>query len=312
MQNDAPTILIIDDQPSTLQALAKTLHGHYTLLVASNGTEALEIARARLPDLILLDVMLPDISGLDVCRTIKADPELRDIPVIFVTARDEAEDEAAGLDIGAIDYICKPFNPPIVQARVRNHLELKRQRDLLQRIAMIDGLTGVANRRSFDQMFRQEWRRAIRTQEPLSLLLIDVDHFKAYNDTYGHQEGDDCLRAIAESLSAQAHRAEDLLARYGGEEFVCLLPATPLAQAHHRADAMRQAVIERNIPHKGSTTATTVSISIGVSCLVPSLAFQADDLLRHADAMLYQAKHSGRNRVEAAACPLLDTRQEQG
>lgn len=299
MQTDMPTILIIDDQPSTLQALAKTLQGSYTLLVAPNGTEALEIARSRVPDLILLDVMLPDISGLDVCRTLKADPDLRDIPVIFVTALDEAADEAAGLEIGAIDYICKPFNPPIVQARVRNHIELKRQRDLLQRIAMIDGLTGVANRRSFDQALRQEWRRALRTYQPLSLLLMDVDHFKAYNDTYGHQEGDDCLRAVAESLSTQANRAADLLARYGGEEFACLLPETSLAQAHERAEVMRQAVLRREILHKGSTTAPIVSISIGISSVIPSPSFSPDALLRHADTFLYQAKRNGRNRVES-------------
>jgi len=297
MQTKPATILIIDDQPATLRSLAQTLQGAHTILVASTGQDALDIARSRSPDLILLDVMLPDISGLDVCRILKADPELNGIPVIFVTARDEAEDEAAGLDIGAIDYISKPFNPPIVRARVRNHLELKHQRDLLERIAMIDGLTGVANRRCFDRTLKNEWRRAMRSADPLALVLADVDHFKAYNDTYGHQDGDDCLRAIARTFEEQTQRSSDLVARYGGEEFVCLLPSTTIDGARQLASALCQAVRDLAIPHQTSSCGTTVSVSLGVSCVVPHHGLTPDDVLRHADTLLYRAKHAGRNQL---------------
>jgi diguanylate cyclase (GGDEF)-like protein len=307
MNKDRATLLIIDDQPSSLHALAQTLKQEYTLLIASNGHDALDVARNRQPDLILLDVVMPDMSGLEVCRTLKSDPELCDIPVIFVTAKDEAEDEAAGLDIGAIDYIGKPFNPPIVRARVRNHLELKQQRDLLRRIAMMDGLTGVANRRTFDHTFEREWRRSQRTEHPLSLVLVDVDHFKAYNDTYGHQDGDDCLRAVAQCLESVLQRPADLIARYGGEEFACLLPETDLAGACEIAERLRHAVESLAIVHKGSTTAPMVTISLGVSNnAAPKDSHSADAALRHADALLYQAKNAGRNRV---VCGALEAQQ---
>jgi diguanylate cyclase (GGDEF)-like protein len=298
MSKDRATLLIIDDQPSSLHALAQALKQEYTLLIASNGHDALAVARNRQPDLILLDVVMPDMSGLEVCRILKADPELKDIPVIFVTAKDEAEDEAAGLDIGAIDYIGKPFNPPIVRARVRNHLELKQQRDLLQRIAMMDGLTGVANRRTFDHTLDREWRRAQRTGQSLALILVDVDHFKAFNDTYGHQDGDDCLRAMAHCLESGLQRPADLVARYGGEEFVCLLPETTLEGATETAERLRQAVESLAVAHKGSSTAPVVTISLGVcTCVAPTDSQTANEALRHADALLYKAKNAGRNQV---------------
>lgn len=296
-----PKLLIIDDQPSSLHALAQTLRDDYTLLIASNGADALDVARAHPPDLILLDVVMPDMSGLEVCRALKADPELANIPVIFVTTQGEAEDEAAGLDIGAIDYISKPFNPPIVRARVRNHLELKRQRDLLQRIAMVDGLTGVANRRAFDQTLEQEWRRTLRTRTPLSMILVDVDHFKAYNDAYGHQKGDDCLRDVAQTIESVMGRSGDMVARYGGEEFACLLSATGLNGAATVAERIRQSIEALAIPHCGSTVLPVVTLSVGVSCYDPNHHAAPPSplcLVRHADSLLYAAKHQGRNQVQ--------------
>lgn len=308
MPHDKQTILIIDDQPSTLQALALTLRDTYALLVAGTGQEALDLAKSRVPDLILLDVMLPDISGFDVCRALKADPDLQSIPIIFVTARDETEDEAAGLDIGAIDYIGKPFAPAIVRARVRNHLELKRQRDLLERIAMIDGLTGIANRRHFEQALRKEWRHAQRHGSALAVLLADVDHFKSYNDSYGHQDGDDCLKAVAQTLQQQLHRPHDMLARYGGEEFACLLPATSLDAAQMFAERLCTAITDLALPHRASSCGSVVSISVGLSHCLPCDGLEVSDVLRHADALLYQAKASGRNRaITQAFSPTLQT-----
>jgi diguanylate cyclase (GGDEF)-like protein len=241
--------------------------------------------------------MMPDMDGHEVCRRLKENAHTSDIPVIFVTAQDSPEEEAYGLDVGAVDFISKPLNAPVVRARVRTHLTLKRQGDLLRSMALIDGLTGIANRRYFDEALAVEWRDCLRNDYPLSLILMDVDHFKLYNDHYGHQEGDTCLYAIARTIKASLGRAHDLAARYGGEEFVCILPHCTLEGAMQVADKIRSAVEALQIPHAASSSAPVVTISAGVGCVVPTDALRSVQLISHTDKQLYCAKETGRNRV---------------
>ncbi len=291
------TVLVVDDVPANIQVMAQILRDTYTVVFAKSGEEALAMAQKVQPDLILLDVMMPGIDGYTVCQRLKANSTLSHIPVIFVSAMGEVQDETKGLEMGAIDYITKPANPAIVRCRVRNHLELKRQRDLLRQIALMDGLTAIANRRRFDEVFEAEWRRAVRKQTQLSLILCDVDHFKNYNDHYGHQAGDDCLRAVAQIIASQMNRPGDLAARYGGEEFVCILPDTSPDGALQVAERIRAELAARALPHACSSTGPAVSLSLGVATAMPVPGFARDQLIALADDRLYEAKRGGRNRA---------------
>jgi diguanylate cyclase (GGDEF)-like protein len=288
------TVLICDDTPTNIEMLDDMLSDMCDVVFATSGAEALRLAVAEEPDLILLDVMMPGMTGYEVCTALKAEPCTRNIPVIFVSALGRENDEAKGLEVGAIDYITKPISAPIVRARVRNHLELKRQRDLLEHLSSIDGLTGIANRRAFDEQLGHEWRRAGRTGESLAVLMIDVDHFKSYNDRLGHGAGDDCLKLLATTLEEALHRPGDHLARYGGEEFVCILPATDIVGATAVAEQLRRAVAALALPHP---TEPAVSVSIGAATARPREGQPAGDLLSIADSKLYDAKRTGRNRV---------------
>ncbi len=265
--------------------------------MATGGEQAIEVCKALLPDLILLDVVMEGMDGHEVCRRLKADPLTQDIPIIFLSANGEEDDEAIGLELGAVDYIGKPFNPMIVRARVKTHLTLKRQGDYLRSMAMLDGLTGVANRRKLEARLEAAWSQACRDNGPLSLIMIDVDYFKKYNDHYGHQSGDQCLRRLAMALAATLNRPYDLLARYGGEEFACLLPDTDLAGAERVAQKMLAAVAELRIEHLASEVGPQVSLSLGVATVRASARLTPQELLRCADEQLYLAKAGGRARV---------------
>lgn len=300
-----PKILVVDDIPSNVHVLSRILKDDYDIYFATDGEKALDLVQARMPDLVLLDIMMPGMDGFEVCRRIKADPATHDIPVIFISAKSEVEDETLGLEVGAIDFITKPISPPIVKARVRNHLLLKRQTDLLRSLSFLDGLTGIANRRRFDDAMAREWRRCARSNLPLSLIILDVDHFKAYNDHYGHQAGDECLRMVAEVLSDCARRPSDLVARYGGEEFVCLLPETDGPGAVRVAEGFRTSVAECRIPHAQSPVIPYVTISLGVATVIPSAEGSPEQLAEMADQLLYRAKRTGRNRVQDATVPAL-------
>lgn len=293
-------ILLVDDAPTNIQMLNETLRDGYHLFFATNGRDALRIASESLPDLILLDVIMPDMDGYEVCRSLKADPVLRDIPIIFITAMCMQEDEAIALELGAVDYITKPFNPTIVKLRIRNQIELKRQRDLLTRLTHLDGLTGIPNRRSLDETLCREWRRSCRGYRPISLLMMDIDYFKTYNDSCGHLAGDDCLRAVAQSLHASLGRAADFVGRYGGEEFLAILPETDQDGALVVAREILKNVANLAIPHPVSPLEGKVTISIGVATALANRDQQPDDLLQTADKALYQAKQEGRNRIVAA------------
>ncbi len=293
-----PLILIVDDTPTNIQVLAESLRVDYRVRVAGSGKTAFEIiAKVGAPDLILLDVMMPEMDGYEVCRRLKQVPETRDVPVIFVTAKADTLDEEYGLNLGAVDYIAKPFHLPIVAARVRNHINLKIKTDLLESQAMLDGLTNIPNRRRFDETLASEWKRALRSGTQLSLIMADIDFFKRYNDHYGHGVGDECLKKVAAALASSTDRPSDLVARYGGEEFVAILPDTDAAGAQAIAERFRSHVERMKIAHEFSEVSNFVTVSVGLACVIPTIDMQSADILKHADGMLYQAKESGRNRV---------------
>jgi len=286
-------LLLVDDQPANVHVLAQALQGPYELLVATSGPRALELARGGV-DLVLLDVQMPGMDGLEVCRRLKEDDATRGIPVIFVTALGDVEDETRGFDVGGVDYITKPVSPPIVRARVRTHLELKETRDLLAELASVDALTGIANRRRFDARLEEEWRRALRGAKWLTIALLDIDSFKSFNDRYGHARGDACLRAVAQALEASCRRPTDLAARYGGEEFALVLAETDAEAARGRILDVLSRVEGLHIEHGGSAHAPHVSVSAGAVSLVPRDGLEPAAQLARADALLYEAKESGR------------------
>lgn len=295
--NHRPQLLIVDDQPINIQELYEIFRQDHEVFIATNGIQALEVCQNNPPDLILLDIVMPAMNGLEVCRRLKSGERTKDIPIIFVTAQGNPEDETRGLEAGAVDFISKPFNHAVVRARVRTHLTLKAQSDLLRSMAFIDGLTGLANRRRFDECLETEWRHCRRHKIPLALFLIDIDHFKKYNDCNGHLDGDVCLQEVASTLKNQLRRPHDLVARYGGEEFACILPGTDEKNALQKARAILQAVRERRIPHATSDTAPFVTVSLGLAVTVPTRDQQPNQLVALSDARLYQAKQNGRNQV---------------
>ncbi|HEV8432937.1 MAG TPA: diguanylate cyclase [Thermoanaerobaculia bacterium] len=293
-------LLIVDDQPANIRVMAEALRDDYELFFATSGERALEIIAGGGIELVLLDVVMPGLDGFEVCRRLKADEATSRIPVIFVTAREEVGDEARGFDLGAVDYITKPVQPPIVRARVRTHIELKRARDLLESLASIDAVTTIANRRRFDVSIETEWKRCARSHSPLTLAIADVDHFKSFNDTYGHTRGDECLRSIALAIRSVAPRPSDLAARYGGEEFAIVLPETDAAAARTLMEAMLDAVRMLQIAHSGSSCADHVTISAGAATMVPHIDGHHSVIVEAADTALYEAKQSGRNRFEVS------------
>ncbi|TQK08128.1 diguanylate cyclase [Herbaspirillum sp. SJZ107] len=410
-----PAILIVDDAPDSLGALRTImLRQGYQTFVATSGERALDIALRVKPDLVLLDIVMPGMDGLEACRRLKAHPATTRIPVIFISARDETADIVAGFDIGAADYIPKPLRMEEVCARVRAQLRMrttsetqtaqadrlrmivnsmdqglliveasgriqyanpacdrylgckpeelvgrrladlleqpeapadhavaqgtrevnirhhdgslramdltltpmhadaglfvallhdishhKQSEDALQRAAMLDPLTKIANRRQFDAFLEKEWQRAIRNAQPLSLVVLDVDHFKLYNDTLGHAAGDTCLQQVAQALQGHAARPTDLAARYGGEEFVLLFGETPLDAATRLAEMIRTAVEALQLAHPRSPSSPWLTVSVGVATIVPTQLDEIENLFVCADRAMYAAKAGGRNRVEA-------------
>ncbi|MEO6742890.1 MAG: diguanylate cyclase [Caldimonas sp.] len=292
-----PKLLIVDDQAINVQALYQVFAASHQVFVATSGEQALTIARDKLPDLILLDIEMPDLDGYTVCERLKANDATRNIPVIFVTARNDSATETKGLEVGAVDFIAKPFNPTVVRARVKTHMTLKAQSDLLRQMVFIDGLTGVYNRRFFDERIAAESRRCARNNAPLALILVDVDHFKRYNDRYGHQAGDECLRRIAATLQSNLKRPADFVARYGGEEFACILPETEFSGAMALAELLEKKVRALCIDHAVSDVAEFVSASFGIAEYPIASQGSVEALISTADAQLYRAKAEGRGRA---------------
>ena len=302
ISDSLPNILLVDDDPGAIQLMGGLLANIAGLRFAMNGKDALRRAQETVPDLILLDAEMPGMSGFRLLELLKLEPALADVPVIFITGHTEAGFEVSALELGAADFIAKPFRSSLVLARVKTHLRLKRMADELRRAASTDALTGVANRRLLDETLAQEWLRAKRGGDALSLLLIDVDHFKLYNDRYGHQQGDECLRRVARALTAACQRPADLVARYGGEEFMMLLPQTPRNGAQHVAGVVHEMVRSLRILHQDSTHIGYVSVSVGIACHDEASECwgtthdhcNVDNLVLAADWALYAAKRAGR------------------
>jgi diguanylate cyclase (GGDEF)-like protein len=289
-----PCVLVVDDKPDNVLMLAEMLRKEYQVVSAEDGARAIELARSGEVDLVLLDVVMPGMDGLAVCRSLKSNERTRRIPVIFVTALGEVKDETSGFEAGGVDYITKPITPAVVQARVRTHLGLKAAQDRLAALASVDALTGIANRRRFDSCLLEEWRRAIRSGHWLSLALLDIDHFKDFNDRHGHAQGDECLRQVARALAASCRRPADLAARYGGEEFALVLPETDSAGACSRVAAALARVHALKTGSRGVPLPARVTLSAGVVSLRPSAKDHLGPTLEQVDRLLYEAKQGGR------------------
>ncbi|MCG6362080.1 diguanylate cyclase [Vibrio fluvialis] len=290
------TVLVVDDQATNIQLIYQLLKNEYDVLMATTGQQAIAVCREHKPDLILMDVLMPDINGWETCKILKRDPDIATIPVIFVTALTDQDDENACWDAGAVDFLQKPINANTLKHRVRAHLTLKHQSDLLRSLAYVDGLTGISSRRHFDQYIEAQMGHAFRKQESLGVLLIDIDFFKQYNDRYGHIAGDDCLRQVAQSLKQSCLRSADMVARYGGEEFVLVLPDTNERGLERIAQRIKQQLEQEAIAHIGSPT-SLLTVSAGGAVYLPGeLPDGAEAMLILADTMLYKAKAEGRNR----------------
>lgn len=307
----AGDVLVVDDNRVNVGLLTGILQKrHYAVRNATEGQQALDLMRAAPPEIVLLDIRLPGMDGYEICRQIKADPRTRDIPVIFVSALDDGLDKARAFEVGGVDYVAKPFSAAEVVARVENQLklsrlqrqmtqkntELERANRMLQSLSYLDALTGIPNRRHFDELLDQEWRRALRDESSMCVILIDVDLFKAFNDNYGHQSGDDCLKHVAVEVSGVLRRGGDLAARYGGEEFGVVLPGTEAAGGVLVAEDIRRRVEGLKIAHKGSPH-HVVTISLGMKAVRPGPQDTPETLLAAADRALYRAKELGRNRL---------------
>jgi diguanylate cyclase (GGDEF)-like protein len=307
--------LVIEDSRTSQAMIAHLLRDiGIEPVQAENGLRGLELYAERRPDLILLDVVLPDIDGLEVARRVRAAEGPGDwTPIVFLTGRTSDADLEAGIEAGGDDYLVKPLNPIVFAAKVRAMSRIAQMRDKLletthqldqvnrelMRLSAMDGLTGLANRRHFDSVLRSEWDRGERRRHPVSLLMCDVDFFKPYNDSYGHLQGDECLRRVSSALQFAIRRPCELAARYGGEEFALLLPETNAQQAMEIAETVRSNVERLAIPH-GQSPKGVVSISIGVATRVPSAQLSPERLIALADKALYIAKKGGRDRAAQA------------
>lgn len=289
-------MLLVDDSPTNLRFLAHVLHNMGEIFFATCGQDALQIARDKQPDLILLDVEMPAMNGYEVCQHLKQDPALSDAAIIFVTSHQSMEHEVRALEAGAVDFISKPLNPPVVRARVRTHLTLKQQSDKLRQLANRDGMTGVFNRRAFDDMLSVEFRRHQRTRMPLGIAMLDVDFFKRYNDLYGHLQGDDCLRHIAHAIVASSRRPAESVCRYGGEEFIVILPNSDAQQTLKYGHWLREQIHRLALPHQAAELGI-VTVSVGVTAAIPDASLSPLQMVQHCDQALYAAKHQGRDCV---------------
>lgn len=292
-----PKVLVIDDVEMNASLISGVVSNLCEVLTASSGTQGLAMAQQYRPELILLDVMMPEMDGYEVFRQLKNDPRTAQIPVIFLTGVSDLSAEEVGLNMGAVDFIAKPFRVAVLLARVRNHLELAHKHHVLEGLSHSDSLTGIANRRHFNAMLAREFGRMQRNHQDLALLMLDVDDFKSFNDHYGHLRGDECLQQVATCIAQCLGRPGDLVARYGGEEFVCLLPETDSKGALKLAHKIQAAIAQLQIPHLQSRTDAFVTVSMGVAAAPATALGNGQQLLALADERLYRAKNGGRNRI---------------
>lgn len=323
---DLPTykirVFLVDDQAMIAEAVrralvAEDLDFHF----CQDPTEAVRIALELKPTVILQDLIMPEIDGLTMVRFYRANPVLAPVPIIVLSTKEEPEIKSKAFAYGANDYLVKLPDKIELIARIRYHSrayiaqkerdevfraleksqrELAEANQILQRLSSLDGLTGIPNRRRFDEVLKAEWQRAIRHSTSLSLIMLDIDFFKLYNDRYGHQGGDECLKRVGGILEGSARRDSDLAARYGGEEFAVILPETGMQGAMDVAETVRTNIERQNIPHESSRVSDHVTVSMGVATWVPERGSEPDELISRADQALYKAKESGRNQVKCS------------
>lgn len=296
MEHKKPTILIVDDMTTNLLLLSDLLKDNCNIKISKSGTKALEILNAPNDiDLVLLDIEMPDINGYEVCKELKNNNKTKNLPIVFITAKNSEEDEEFALNLGAIDYITKPFSKAILKLRLKNHLELKLKTDLLEQLSMYDGLTNIRNRRFFDEAFETTFLEIKRENKNLAVMMIDIDFFKPYNDNYGHGKGDEALKKVAFALQSTIKRPTDLVARYGGEEFVILLKDIDKPGLETVAKNLLEAVRDLKITHDFSKVANFITVSIGISYYNTNKDITKLELLMKSDETLYKVKNSGRN-----------------
>lgn len=290
------TVLIIDDDPNIIKLIAESFKHDFSVHFATCGATGLDLAIRKKPDVILLDVKLPDVHGYELIRQLKNNPQTHDIPVMFVSSMCSVNEQEVGFKIGAVDYVVKPIEIPLLRMRVKTHAKIRKQALLLEQLAATDSLTGIANRRKFDEVFTQELDRARREETSLSLLFVDVDNFKAYNDNYGHGKGDECLIAVSKLFKETVHRPGDFLARIGGEEFAIILSDTNESGACKLCDDIKQGLQDLFLPHEYSDVAEHVTVSIGVTVVEnENHAKDSKAVCAWADSALYHVKENGRS-----------------
>ena len=308
MDNDEFKILIVDDSVLNQEVLKRILLAetagadggsseHYVITTAKSGAEALEKVQDENPDIILLDIVMPGMSGFDVLSKLMESSDTRMIPVIIISGLDYEGEEEKGLLLGAVDYVAKPFKQSVVLARIKTHLKIVEQMRIIEKLSMMDTLTNIPNRRSFDRRIEAEWGRAIREKTPISLLMADVDRFKLFNDNYGHQQGDVALKTVAGVITSTLKRSSDMAARWGGEEFAILLPNTPLEGALTIAEQIRENLENTLVPNIGDYPSLRITVSLGAASTIPTIESSFPKFFEQADKALYAAKAAGRNRV---------------
>ncbi|MDR0324078.1 MAG: diguanylate cyclase [Treponema sp.] len=296
MDNRVKKILVVDDEKMNIATLAQFLKPQYEIIVAVDGPSALEVAETQSPDLILLDVVMPDMNGFEVLAKLKYSAVTINIPVIFITGLDSAKDEEKGLLLGAVDYIAKPFNKSVVKARINTHIKMAEYIHTIEKLCLLDALTGLPNRRGFDSRFDLELARAHRDKTPLGVILLDIDRFKLYNDTYGHPQGDVLLKSIANVLHETVSRSVDFTSRWGGEEFIVLLPSTDKEGTGKIAEQIRNNVKKTIVPYADGIS-TSVTVSIGGVSVIPDDGYSSAAFVSCVDKLLYKAKDNGRDQV---------------
>ena len=306
-QPDSAVILIADDDTFIRHMLTRYLEREgYRVIEATDGAEALDLYFCYLPDLVLLDALMPVMDGFQVCRSLQTLAQEQLAPVLMITGLEDEKSVDQAFEIGVVDYVTKPIHWAVLRQRVRRLIQqhrleqqLREANYQLQQLTLLDSLTQVANRRRFDEYLLQEWGRGVRERLPLSLVICDIDHFKPYNDHYGHPAGDRCLQQVARTLNQCIHRPTDLVTRYGGEEFAIILPNTTMAGAQEVSHRLVKAVQQLALPHAASSTAPILTISCGVASVIPMIDYLPSDLVFTADQALYQAKDRGRNQFSA-------------
>jgi diguanylate cyclase (GGDEF)-like protein len=301
MKENKFCVLIIDDEAMNIKVLKQMLEPEYEVLSAMTAEEAIEHADSALPDIVLLDILMPGMSGYRVMEFIRRTPATSSIPVIFTTGLDSNHDEEKGLGLGAADYLTKPFSRALVKARVRTHLLVTDSMKKAELAGLIDPLTQLPNRRNFERRLKMELLRALRDNAPISFVMFDIDFFKKYNDKYGHMQGDILLKEVARLIDSEAKRPADSTVRLGGEEFGMLLPETALDEAVVVAERTRLTIESAEVPLEDLSGVTNVTVSVGVSSMFPTPSITGAELMAAADECLYEAKSAGRNTVISAA-----------